>query len=146
MILRAAQIGGLRVVAALPRQAFPAGAVGEQVFCLEDVPHAWLFPRCSALVHHGGSGTTAAGLRAGVPALLIPRATDQFFWGSRVHSLGCGPDPLPQRALSAEKLARGMLQAVSGSSYQLQSATLGEKIRSEQGVENAVRLISAKLT
>jgi sterol 3beta-glucosyltransferase len=145
MVMAAAQSSGLRIAAALPAQAFPGGAPGARIYCLDDVPHAWLFPRCSAVVHHGGSGTTAAGLRAGVPALLIPRATDQFFWGRRVRALGCGPDPLPQRALSAESLARGMLEAVNSAEFLAQSRQVGEKIRSEQGLEKAVRLIAGLL-
>lgn len=68
------------------------------IFMLECAPHAWLFPRMSVVVHHGGAGTTAAGLRAGVPSILIPHANDQFAWGRRVHELGAGAKPIPRKS------------------------------------------------
>ncbi|MGM7671485.1 glycosyltransferase [Microbacterium sp. A93] len=65
----------------------------DDVHVIDDAPHQWLFPRVSAVVHHGGSGTTAAGLRAGRPTLICPILGDQPFWGSRIHELGAGPAP-----------------------------------------------------
>ena len=67
---------------------------GANAFICGDVPHEWLFPRVAAVVHHGGAGTTAAGLRAGKPSLLIPHVGDQFFWGRRVQELGLGPEAI----------------------------------------------------
>ena len=61
---------------------------------LEAVPHDWLLPRCKMIVHHGGAGTTAAGLRAGIPNIVVPFTADQPFWGRRVHALGVGPKPV----------------------------------------------------
>ena len=77
----------------------------EDIFMLESAPHSWLFPRMKAVVHHGGAGTTAAGLRAGVPSIIIPHGNDQFAWGRRVYELGVGPKPVPRKKLTTEKLS-----------------------------------------
>ncbi len=138
LILEALRQSDLRAVVNLPPAAFTAPLPAGQVHLLSDTPHTWLFPRCAALVHHGGAGTTAAGLRAGVPALVTPLATDQFFWGSRVAALGAGPKPLPQRALTAGRLAQGLLQLTQDSALQRGANELGTKIRAEMGVPAAV--------
>jgi sterol 3beta-glucosyltransferase len=78
---------------------------------LESAPHDWLFPRCRAVVHHGGAGTTAASLRAGVPSIVIPHAADQPFWGSRVAAISTGPDSIPAQKVTAENLANALTQA-----------------------------------
>jgi UDP:flavonoid glycosyltransferase YjiC (YdhE family) len=79
------------------------------VLAAESVPHSWLFPRCAAVVHHGGAGTTAAALRAGVPNVAVTFNFDQPFWGERVRSLGCGPAPIRHRTLSADRLLAALL-------------------------------------
>ncbi|TDD58684.1 glycosyltransferase, partial [Actinomadura rubrisoli] len=84
----------------------------EQVFAVRDVPHSWLFPQMAAVVHHGGAGTTAAGLRAGVPTVVCPFFGDQPYWGERVAALGAGPRPLPFRALTVPRLASKIRRAV----------------------------------
>jgi sterol 3beta-glucosyltransferase len=94
-------------------------------------------------VHHGGAGTTAAGLRAGVPTVIIPFGGDQPFWGHHVHSLGVGPKPIPQGKLTAEKLADALRTAVNDPQIRAKSAALGQKIRAEDGVGSAVRIIEA---
>ncbi|TQD95537.1 hypothetical protein C1H46_018830 [Malus baccata] len=78
------------------------------VFLLEDSPHDWLFPQCSAVVHHGGAGTTATGLRAGCPTTIVPFFGDQFFWGDRIHEKGLGPVPIPISQLSVENLSNAI--------------------------------------
>ncbi|MCP4593378.1 MAG: glycosyltransferase family 1 protein, partial [bacterium] len=69
----------------------------DEVFLIESVPHDWLFPRTAAVVHHGGAGTTGAGLRAGVPGIVVPFGGDQPFWARRVEALGVGPAPIPRK-------------------------------------------------
>ena len=83
----------------------------DHVFYCDAVPHDWLFPLCKAVIHHGGAGTTAAGLRAGIPNIVIPFTADQPFWGGRVHALGAGPYPVLVRHLSVDKLAHAILEA-----------------------------------
>jgi sterol 3beta-glucosyltransferase len=113
----------------------------DNMYRCESLPHDWLFPRVAAVVHHGGAGTTAAGLRAGKPTVIVPFFGDQFFWGWQVYRLGAGPKPIPRKKLSVEKLASAIQQAVNDKSIQQSAARLGENIRSENGVEKAVRLI-----
>ncbi|MCO5192546.1 MAG: glycosyltransferase [Anaerolineae bacterium] len=113
----------------------------ESIFMIDSIPHAWLFPQVAAVIHHGGAGTTAAGLRVGVPSILIPFFADQPFWGQRVAQLGVGPKPIPRKKLSAEKLANAIHIAVTDSAMRDRAAQLGMRIRAENGVAQAVELI-----
>ncbi|XP_047341003.1 sterol 3-beta-glucosyltransferase UGT80B1 [Impatiens glandulifera] len=82
--------------------------VPDNVFLLADCPHDWLFPQCLAVVHHGGAGTTATGLRAGCPTTIVPFFGDQFFWGERIHQQGLGPVPIPISELTVEALSEAI--------------------------------------
>jgi sterol 3beta-glucosyltransferase len=117
-------------------------ALPENVFKLDNAPHDWLFPRMKALVHHGGAGTTAAGLAAGKPTVIVPFFGDQTFWGRRVFDLGAGPHPIERSKLSASALAAAIRQAAESPSMQTRAASLGENIRAEQGLEEALRCIN----
>jgi len=108
---------------------------------LKEAPHDWLFSKVSAVVHHGGAGTTAAGLREGKPTFICPFIVDQPFWGNRVHALGLGPEPVPMKKLSVEKLSAALEELVSNRDIKLKSQAMGEKIRKENGVETAVKHI-----
>jgi sterol 3beta-glucosyltransferase len=113
----------------------------ESVCAVAFAPHAWLFPRMAAVVHHGGAGTTAAGLRAGVPSIVVPFFGDQPFWGRRVHDLGVGPEPIMRSGLTVDKLTQAIAQATSDQSMQARASRLGEGIRAENGVAEAVAII-----
>lgn len=106
------------------------------------VSHTWLFPRMAAVVHHGGAGTTAAGLRAGVPSLIIPHMADQPFWGRRVYHLGVGVRPIERARLSVESLTASLDALLNDSQIASHAAELGARIRAERGVENAVTWIN----
>ena len=112
--------------------------VPDHVCVVSDVPHAWLFPRVATVVHHGGAGTTAAGLRAGVPTIVTPVGGDQAFWGARVARLGAGPPPIPSRELTAARLAAAIRTATTDPGMRRRAAALGERIRAEDGVAAAV--------
>jgi UDP:flavonoid glycosyltransferase YjiC (YdhE family) len=113
----------------------------DSILMVDSVPHTWLFPHMAAVVHHGGVGTTAAGLRAGVPSLVIPFFGDQPFWGKRVASLGVGPDPIPRKKLTSKRLARAIHEAVTDTQFQQRAADLGAKIQAEDGVARGVEII-----
>jgi sterol 3beta-glucosyltransferase len=121
----------------LSRQQMP-----DSIYMVESIPHAWLFPRVAAVVHHGGVGTTAAGLRAGVPSIIVPFFGDQPFWGQRVAALGVGPQPIPRKQLTTERLANAIQIAVSDAAMQQRATELGRKIQGEDGIASAVEIVS----
>lgn len=114
-------------------------------FADDYVPHDWLFPRVKAVVHHGGAGTTASGLRAGKPTLVIPFGGDQPFWGARVHALGCGPRPIRREALTVNKLTRGILDLVTRESYRAAVEEMAGRMRKEKGVQTAADIIEKEI-
>jgi sterol 3beta-glucosyltransferase len=118
-----------------------AGDLPDRILRLEAVPHPWLFPRVSAVVHHGGSGTTATGLRYGKPTVIVPFFADQPFWGERVHALGCGPKPIPFARLSIDNLSEVIDSAVNTPVFQQNATVIGKKLQAENGVGKAVGYI-----
>jgi sterol 3beta-glucosyltransferase len=116
-------------------------SVPDSVFVADSAPHGWLFPRMAAVVHHGGAGTTAEGIRAGVPSIILPFMVDQPFWGRRVKALGVGPEPIQQNKLTADRLAHAIHAAATQPQIKRRAALLGEAIRAEDGVGNAVRVV-----
>jgi sterol 3beta-glucosyltransferase len=111
------------------------------IFYLDAAPHDWLFPRCKTIVHHGGAGTTGAGLRAGVPNIVVPHAGgDQFFWGRRVAAIGAGPLPIWIKQLSVANLTAAFTQ-VEKPELRAAAEAIGRQIGAEDGVGAAVHLI-----
>src|SRR5690606_33997419 len=117
----------------------------DQVLAVRDVPHSWLFPRMAAVVHHGGAGTTAAGLRAGAPTVVCPFFGDRPYWGERVAALGAGPAPLPFRSLTVPRLAARIRRAVEDQEMADRADELGRRIRAEDGVGRAQKIIDSLL-
>ena len=107
---------------------------------LASAPHAWLLPRCKMVIHHGGAGTTAAGLRAGIPNMVIPFMADQPFWGERVHATGAGPKPILVKDLSVEKLTCAIDEA-DGVVIRKRAHAISERIRSEDGIGVTIKWI-----
>jgi sterol 3beta-glucosyltransferase len=145
LVLQALALSGRRGVVATGWGGLTAETAPSDVFFLDAVPHDWLFPQVGAVVHHGGAGTTGAGLRAGRPTIICPLVGDQPFWGRRVADLGVGPAPLPKSKLTAERLAEAMTRATTDAGMRQRAVALGEHIRSEDGVGRAVALINAYL-
>lgn len=138
---RALALSGRRAVVLRGWGGLEVAAPGVEIFVVEQVPHDWLFPKMAAVVHHGGAGTTAAGLRAGVPSVVVPFFADQNFWASRVAALGVGPASIPRRRLTAARLAGAIITATEDTGIGKRAARLGALIRAEDGVERAVALI-----
>jgi len=116
-----------------PDTALPTG-----VIAVDSVPYDWLFPRLAAAVHHGGAGTTAYALRAGVPSVVVPAIADQPFWAERVHALGVGPQPIPRRELSAARLAEAIRLATTDAAIRQRAVALAGRVAAEDGVRVAV--------
>lgn len=142
LIAAAVNRAGVRAVV----QAGWAGLapVGDGILLVGDLPHDWLFPRVAAVVHHAGAGTTGAGLRAGVPAVLVPILLDQPFWAARLHQLGVAPPPLPQRDLTANALADAMRCCIDDQTYRNQAVELASRIRAEDGSAAVLTLIDGQ--
>jgi sterol 3beta-glucosyltransferase len=114
----------------------------EDLFYIESAPHDWLLPKCKMIIHHGGAGTTSAGLRAGIPNIVVPFTADQPFWGSRVYAIGAGPKPILVKHLSVEKLTKSIVEAESDV-IRKQAQVVSQEIRGEDGVNEAVNLIES---
>lgn len=141
LVLQALAKTGQRAILLAGWSGMQTENLPDNAFLIDSVPHAWLFPRVAAVVHHGGAGTTAAGLRAGVPTIIIPFFGDQGFWGQRVAELGVGTEPIPRQQLTAERLAQAIQVAVSDRTMRQRAADLGRKIRTEDGIANAVAIV-----
>ena len=141
LVLHALEMSGRRAVILSGWDGVRGVDLPETAYAVESVPFTWLFARVAAVVHHGGAGTTAAGLRAGVPSVVVPFFGDQPFWGRRVAELGVGPEPIPRQQLTAERLARAIRTAVTDREMGVRAAALGAKIRAEDGVGRAVEAI-----
>ena len=117
----------------------------DSIMQIESVPHDWLFPRVSAVVHHGGAGTTAAVLRSGKPSVIVPFFGDQPFWGGLVHSLGAGTKPVPRKKLTAVRLTTAIKEAISNPDLLKKAEEIGKRIRQENGVGSSVNVIEKLL-
>jgi len=141
LVLRALELSGQRGVLLTGWGGLTRLPDSSNVLFVDNVPHAWLFPRMAAVIHHGGAGTTGAGLRAGVPSIITPLAGDQCAWAEQAVKLGVGPRAPEIKKLTAEKLAQVIHIAVNDSTMRARAAALGEKIRAENGVARAVEII-----
>jgi sterol 3beta-glucosyltransferase len=113
-------------------------------YVIDDTPHDWLFPKTSLVIHHGGSGTTHSAARSGIPSIVLPFAGDQAFWAERLRILGVAPEFTSVRHISATSLARAIDDAQS-TQMRSRAASLGEAMRSEDGLASAVKTIEVLL-
>ena len=132
---------GQRGIVATGWGGLEARSSSPDVFVLDTVPHDWLFPRVSVVVHHGGAGTTAASLRAGKPTVICPFAADQPFWGQRTSALDVGPEPILASRLRAETLADALYQAAHDPFFEQRASEMGAALRREDGVGRAVEVL-----
>lgn len=132
LIVAAARLSGRRIVTPALRGAEPE-ILGGLVCTVGEVPHGWLFPRMAGLVHHGGAGTTAAGLRSGVPSVAVPAMFDQPYHARRLATLGVGPAHVPLHRLTAGRLA-ALVVALTGGSHTERAAAVGAQVRAVDGL------------
>ncbi len=147
-VLDAIETTGIRAIVALGWGGIEAAALrpglSERVHVLKSAPHSWLFPRCAAVVHHGGAGTTHEGLRWGRPSLICPVFGDQPYWGRQVARMGAGPAPLRAKKLTADKLA-GALRDLETAAYAKTAARIADNMAAEGGVDEAAIRLEALL-
>lgn len=140
-VVRALRRAGLRGV--IQRGWAGLEASGDDILTIDEVPHSLLFPEMAAVVHHCGAGTTAAGLRAGVPAVPVPIQFDEGFWGARLVALGVAPRAVPLRRLTADTLASALVRATRETGFQQRAQALGARVRGEDGAGPVVDAVSA---
>jgi sterol 3beta-glucosyltransferase len=138
-VLTAARKAGVRAIIGTAWGGLTADTNDSDVFTIGEVPFDQLFPRVAAVIHHGGAGTIAAAAAAGRPQVVCPFVADQPFWGHRMHHLGVAPEPVHQRHLDPDRLATAITQAVTNTTIATAADRLGQLIRTEDGVDEAVR-------
>ncbi len=139
-LLGALEATGRRAVLATGWGGISGVETGADIHVLKAAPHGWLFPRVSAVVHHGGSGTTHEGLRWGRPSVICPLFADQPYFGARVAALGAGPAPIRQRDLTAEALAAA-IEVAHLPEVVARAAEIGAAMRAEDGVGRALAVV-----
>ena len=144
-LTEAVRQAGVRVVIATGWGGISGVRSDSDTMVIEAASHAWLFPKVAAVVHHGGAGTTAAGLLAARPTLVCPFQGDQHFWGAAVHGAGAGPEPLPAAKLTAERLASAIRAAVDHSGFRDRALDLSVRMGQEDGTGHASEQIEAVL-
>ncbi|MGA1876449.1 MAG: glycosyltransferase [bacterium] len=145
-VLEAISITRCRAILATGWGGLSQSDLPAHVYKVEFIPHDWLFPHLAAAVHHGGAGTTAASLRAGIPTIIVPFYLDMPFWGRRVADLGVGPEPVQGRKLSAEHLAAVITHVLRNEEMRKRAAMVGSRIRNEDGLTRAVEAIDRYLS
>ena len=120
-----------------------AGFDPRRILVVKDVPHDWLFERMRAVVHHGGAGTTASALRAGIPQVVVPHMQDQYYWGRKMHLLGVSPAPIARARLNATSFENALRAACEDQALRIRATEMGERIRLEQGLEKTLVCIEA---
>lgn len=141
MTLQALRASGQRGVFLKGWSQVDTSNLPDFIHVVDSVPHDWIFSRVAGVVHHGGAGTTAAGIRAGVPSMIIPHMADQPFWGRRTFELGIGVKPINRPKLTVEGLSAGFRELGESETLRTNARILGEKVRAEDGLGNAVRVI-----
>lgn len=138
-IVRALRRAGLRGV--IQRGWAGLAADGDDMLTVDEVPHSLLFPEMAAVVHHCGAGTTAAGVRAGVPAVPVPIQFDEGFWADRLVAVGVAPRAVPLRRLTADALASALVRATQEAGFRERARELGARVRTEDGAGRVVEAV-----
>jgi hypothetical protein len=144
LILLAVELAGVRAVIGKGWADLAEDSLPPNVFIVDNCPHDWLFKHVSCVVHHGGAGTTSAGVAAGKPTVVVPFFGDQPFWGDMIARAGAGPRPLPFKTLTATSLATAITAALDRN-VSANARRLGAKIANEKGSETAAKSFHDRL-
>lgn len=144
LIFEAVKLANVRAIVSKGWGGVGASEVPEDIYLIGNCPHDWLFQQVSCVVHHGGAGTTAAGIALGKPTVVVPFFGDQPFWGQMIWKAGAGPQPVPFKEMTAESLATSILFALKDE-VQLAVKEMAESIAKEDGATETVQDIMQKL-
>ena len=142
IVLEAVRLAGVRAIISRGWSNLGGSEIAvpapSNVFMLGDCPHDWLFTRVSCVIHHGGAGTTSAGINAGKPTIIVPFFGDQLFWGNVIYRAGAGPQPIPFKELTAAVLADTITAAMQPD-IRRNASRLGDRMRQEQGPKKGMQ-------
>lgn len=141
LLSEAVRIAGCRAILQSRWDAVEGVPENPAIFRIETVPYARIFPRCSAIVHHGGAGTTHTAILSGHPSVVIAHMMDQFFWGEELRRLGIAPKTLAYRNVTANAIAAAIREALSSPAMAERAKTAGRELAKEDGIGTAVRRI-----
>jgi sterol 3beta-glucosyltransferase len=128
----------LRAILGGPFAGLKKEELPDHILWIERAPYDWLFPRVSAAVHHGGTGTTHCSLKEGKPTLIVPFLLDQFYWGNKIWRYGAGPKPLPAKKFTQKAFIASLLELINTPSYLERATELSRQMKQEDGVKAAL--------
>lgn len=137
---------GCRAIMQVPWDDLSVFGTKKNVFMVNRSPYSEVFPRCAAIVHHGGAGTTQSSLLAGKPSIVVAHMADQTFWGAELKRLGVAGDTLQRKSLSARKLAKQISHVLNNPSMPKKAIIIGKEMAQEDGVNKAIQLIERTFT
>ncbi len=141
LVVGALEESGLRAVLDQGWGGLGNGASGDNVHWVTGVNHRRLLPRMAVIVHHGGAGTTAMAARVGLPQVIVPHITDQFYFGKRIAELGAGPKPLPAKRLTRARLVGRLHTAVNDAGIRARAGSLARELQGADGPRAAARAL-----
>lgn len=141
LLHKAVEMAGVRAVIQTPHWQAHQSQSCKHLHFVGQAPHALVFSRCSAIIHHGGAGTSQSALLAGTPSVVVAHTSEQLFWGKELARLAVAPKPLQRKPLTAGKLAEAIRKVTECSEYKTNSVSISEQMRQESGVTTAVQLI-----
>ena len=144
LVIEAVRAAGQRVIISSGWAHLGGVQTEKDCYFVGDVPHMLLFPRVTAVVHHGGSGTTATAARAGVPQIIVPHSLDQFYWAKQIYSKGLGPKPIPRTRLTAKRLSVAIQNCVSNKRMRGNAQEVARIIQDQNSLDKAVRYIESE--
>ena len=133
---------GRRGILAAGWEGMRGQPLSRNILMIDGAPHDWLFDRVAMIVHHGGVGTVAAALRAGVAQIVTPFSADQPLWAEMVYRRGVGPAPIARQRLTAERLAQSITATHADRQLHANARHLASAVRAEDGVGRAVGVIN----
>lgn len=143
IVLEAVSLSGCRAILSAASLGFDETDISirnDQIFVIDHVPHDWLFKKVELAVHHGGAGTTAAAIRAGIPSVIVPFFGDQNYWAWCIEQLGVSTKKIAGRNLTADNLADAIRQA-KDKQIKEKAKLLGDKVLAEDGIKTAINVL-----